>query len=69
MANENCLEGMRCPKCRSEGPFRIVATCWVEVHDNGIEHSYDHEWEDLSSCICADPGCLYIGKVGGFKKK
>lgn len=69
MPNENCLDGMRCPKCKSEGPFRIVSICWVEVHDSGVEDSYEHEWEDLSPCICAEHGCLYSGKVEDFKEK
>jgi len=27
MANENCLEGMMCPKCGQEEKFSIVCSC------------------------------------------
>lgn len=26
MANVNILEGMQCPQCKSDGPYRIVRT-------------------------------------------
>ena len=35
--NNNCLDGMRCPKCRSMGPYKIVATALFELFDEGSE--------------------------------
>lgn len=64
--NENCLAGMACPKCKSKGPFRIVATCWTSVHDNGIDYEFP-EWEDDSRCVCAH--CKHDAKVKDFKKE
>jgi len=64
--NENCLTGMKCPECDSYGPFRISSNCWAEVHDDGIEETYDHEWHDDSSCVCA--GCHHAGRVKDFKE-
>lgn len=55
MANTNCLKDIRCPKCGSEGPFKIRATKvgMALVTDNGIEeHEGDTEWFDNSKCVC-----------------
>ena len=65
--NENCLAGMACPKCKSKGPFRIVATCWALVCDDGIEDTTEHEWEDDAACICAH--CKHDAKVKDFQKR
>lgn len=65
--NENCLAGMACPKCKSKGPFRIVATCWALVSDDGIEDTTEHEWEVDAACICAR--CKHDAKVKDFESK
>lgn len=65
--NENCLAGMACPKCKSKGPFRIVSTCWALVHDDGIDDTTEHEWDEESACICAH--CKHDAKVKDFKKE
>jgi DNA-directed RNA polymerase subunit RPC12/RpoP len=41
--NDNVLEGIECPRCHSQGPFRggIVAY--------GMAHISDDGWEDLST--------------------
>ena len=38
MANNNVLDGYKCPKCDSEGPFRMDVTIWgqVLVSDDGL---------------------------------
>jgi len=63
--NENCLSGMACPECKSKGPFRIVSTCWAEVHDDGIEDTCEHEWDEESRCVCAR--CKHDAKVKDFR--
>jgi hypothetical protein len=52
MANSNVLDGMRCPKCDSEGPFAIAVECMAEVTDYGIEDTWDVEWDSESPCRC-----------------
>ena len=63
--NENCLAGMACPKCKSNGPFMIATTCWAQVHDDGVEDTSEHEWDENSACLCKD--CKFSSKVGSFK--
>ncbi len=65
MANENCLEGMACPKCKGEEPFKIVVTTWMVVYDNGTDEHEDTEWDDDSPCVCVE--CGYAGKVKDFQ--
>lgn len=64
MPNRNCLAGMRCPECGSEGTFYITATCSAEVSDDGIEETTDFSWEDDSPCVCRE--CGHCGTVGTF---
>jgi len=65
MKNTNVLAGMKCPKCRSLGPFRIAASCLAEVEDDGVESTTDFEWGDDSPCGCVS--CGFDGTVAQFK--
>ena len=56
MPNTNCLEGMRCPKCGSEGPFDIEASAVFRVYDSGTDEFFDVSWEKTSPCVCIDCG-------------
>jgi hypothetical protein len=67
MPNQNCLKGMRCPQCRSLGPFGIVGTALFEVHDDGSDEFADLEWSDLASCRCRE--CNHHGQVRDFQQK
>lgn len=67
MANKNCLEGYRCPKCKSEGPFRIVGTSEFTVWDDGTEDHSDVQWDDDSTCVCTQ--CDFGGTLGDFAIK
>lgn len=58
MPNENCLAGIRCLNCGSEGPFKIHCMSWFEVHDDGTEGHEEVEWHDGSSCLCIMCSCL-----------
>jgi hypothetical protein len=65
MPNTNCLAGMQCPKCRSEGPFKIEVTSVIKMSDEGAEGDADHtDWGDDSYCECCQ--CAFAGKVGDF---
>ena len=65
--NINCLKGIQCPKCGSEGPFVIEVTTTVLMSDDGWdEHVSDTIWEDTSYCRCVD--CDHVGKVVDFKQ-
>jgi len=55
---------MACPKCGSEGPFRIEATSVFFVYDDGAESYEDVEWADESFCGCEE--CSHEGTVGTF---
>lgn len=73
MANTNVLEGMRCPKCASDGPFGISVTITgvVLMTDNGYGFDdfepWGTEWDDSSNCDC--PNCGREGKVRDFREK
>ena len=66
MASENCLKGMRCPKCGSFEPFNICISTTVQMNDDG--HEYDggySDWDEDSYCSCTE--CGKHGKVSDFK--
>lgn len=63
--NTNCLKGMKCPKCWSEGPFSIRAEATFVVTDHGTDDvCQDVEWSDTSHCSCHN--CGHDGSVGSF---
>jgi hypothetical protein len=65
MANTNCLEGMKCPQCKSEEPFRIHCTVIVLMEDYGsMEDLSGSEWDRDSLCECES--CDYAGTVEDF---
>ena len=66
--NTNCLKGIQCPECGSEGPFVIEVSTTVLMSDDGWdEHVSDTIWEDTSYCRCDD--CDHVGEVADFKQK
>jgi hypothetical protein len=66
--NTNVLDGVKCPKCGSFGPFRL----YVIVH--GIATVCDDGWDDLQSTQSQFPGdapaycfeCSHSGKFDDF---
>lgn len=64
--NSNCLEGKRCPECRSHGPFEVVARMRVLLYDNGIDDAKDGtiEYDGDARTICYS--CRYEGQFGDF---
>jgi len=66
MTNENCLLGMACPECKSEGPFQIECKATFTVYDDGTGLEYDGpDWGDDSFCSCIY--CTFVGRVFNFK--
>jgi len=55
--NDNCLEGIECPHCQSQGPFRAPVIVYGDavVSDDGIEElnrsesefNYEIDWRCL----------------------
>ena len=69
-SNENCLAGMRCPKCGQEEPLSIEVTVTAHVlfHDEGSADwpQGDMEWDEKSACEC--PNCRYTATVKDFTR-
>ena len=66
MTNDNVLEGIRCPSCKSEGPFNIVAAAtFIDVTDDGVTDFTGVEWSDQSNIVCKM--CGRTGLVWSFK--
>lgn len=59
--NSNCLEGVECPHCGSQGPFRVPVEVRGDavVSDDGIEELTRSESEFLYD---TDWRCLDCGK-------
>jgi hypothetical protein len=69
MTNENCLAGIKCPKCGNEDRFFIAAMILAEVTDDGadIARNTDMEWDDESYARC--PDCGEENALGVFRKE
>jgi hypothetical protein len=66
MPNENCLEGMKCPKCGHEDSFGIACDIMMLVTDEGVTDQLgDNEWNEDSYCECRK--CLKSGTVKDFQ--
>jgi len=67
--NENFLVGMKCPSCKSKGPFQINCSGLMLVYDDGTEpaEGSDTDWDSESYCRC--PACKKVGLVADFKLK
>jgi predicted nucleic-acid-binding Zn-ribbon protein len=64
--NENCLRGMRCPKCGNEDVFNVLGSACFEVTDAGAERSSDIEWDEHSACTCGE--CDHTATWGYFQE-
>tara|TARA_R110002110_G_scaffold389041_1_gene601269 strand:+ start:190 stop:510 length:321 start_codon:yes stop_codon:yes gene_type:complete len=64
--NDNYLQGMACPVCKSNGPFRIEIAVCVTVSDDGFDYADagHSEWTDESWCAC--PECDHPATVKDF---
>ena len=64
--NVNCLDGKRCPKCGSYGPFEVVVSMRVLLYDNGSDDAEDGSIEYDDSALAACYACRYEGRFGTF---
>ena len=64
--NENVLEGFKCPKCGSLGPYKMRITTYCSMTDDGPDDHWEPDWDNDSSCECET--CKYHGKVKDFNK-
>jgi hypothetical protein len=66
MANQNCLQNIQCPNCKSEGPFVITVETNVLMNDDGwTETSGDtDDWGSWSYIRC--DSCDEVGIVREF---
>jgi len=67
--NVGFLEGMRCPKCESLGPFSISCSIGCTIYDNAVDQEGGAEWDDDSTCICNEPDCGFEGEVRDFREE
>jgi len=68
MTNSNCLRGIQCPECGSEGPFWITVETLVLMNDDGgwSETSGDtDDWGSWSFIRCNK--CDEAGIVSEFR--
>jgi len=64
MENENCLMGMKCPKCGEADTLFIDSMCMFKITDDGSEPVGGVEWTDDSTCRCG--GCDHVATVAAF---
>jgi hypothetical protein len=69
MTNTNCLAGFECPKCKSDGPFRITVQHIVLMYDDGtdIDEAPDCSAEFGNHDPCECPKCGHHCTVIDFK--
>jgi hypothetical protein len=67
--NVNCLDGKRCPRCGSYGPFEVVVSMRVLLYDSGADDSEDGSIEYDGDSPAACYGCGFEGKFGDFDIK
>lgn len=65
--NDNCLNGLRCPKCKTREPLEIYAECRVVMYDDGSDTASEFEWDENSHINC--PHCGHGGKASEFGEK
>ena len=65
--NTNCLAGIRCPKCGSEGPVIIEVPHQVVMGDEGAEDTGgDLHWDSDSYMQCVE--CEWEGTAKDFSE-
>lgn len=56
---------MKCPRCGSDGPFRIEVKTFCLIYDDGSDEHGSIDWDDDSACVC--PACDRSGIVQEFR--
>lgn len=64
--NINCLQGKRCPKCGSFGPFEILVSMRVLLYDSGSDDAEDGSifYDDGAPTRCRE--CHLEGPFSDF---
>ena len=65
--NDNCLKGIRCPKCKQEDEFLIYASSWFEFTDEGASEFWNVDYNGDAPIRCSK--CGERGTVAGFTVK
>lgn len=65
--NHNCLEGVRCPRCRNNAEFEIVVRTSATLTDDGTETFGDTEYDDDSLTTCVN--CKFTDDFRVFKEE
>ena len=69
MVNDNCLNGIQCPRCKSNGPFFIDTSCTGLWRDDGIGGddctAFFYNEDSNISCV----SCSKRGIVSKFRKE
>lgn len=65
-SNNNCLDGLRCPKCESLEPFTIRTEATAVMYDDGSDEVTDLEWGHLAYVRCHQ--CGFTGKAWQLDK-
>ncbi len=67
--NSNCLDGKRCPRCGSYGPFEVEVSMRVLLYDSGSDDAEDGsiEYDDDAFAVCY--ACRCKGKFGDFNDR
>lgn len=66
--NVNCLEGKRCPQCGSYGPFEVVVSMRVLLHDDGTDNAEDGTTEYGEDAPTSCRACGHEAKFGDFEE-
>jgi hypothetical protein len=64
--NVNCLDGKRCPKCGSYGPFEVIVSMRVLLYDNGTSSAEDATSEYGEEAHTKCYSCRHEGQFGDF---
>lgn len=65
--NSEMLDGVKCPKCGSLGPFTIKVTTWASLYDTYVDDiDHDVEWEPDAMTYCGAKGCTMKGPLTEF---
>ena len=64
-ANNNCLDGLQCPKCKALEPFQIRTSSWTVWTDDGTQESTEFEYDSESYITCIP--CGHGGQVQEFE--
>ena len=57
---------VKCPKCKSSGPFNIEVKGWATISDGEVDVATELGWNNESRCLCID--CGYSAKLKAFER-